>query len=154
MHSREREIKNKKIKIVFLIHNLNAWYSISQVYQRLYNLNQTEVIVVSINKNFPSQIGFSGEDKVHNFLDNIQIPHIRLSMENSFQSLDILKAITPNIIFRQSQWDNDYPPAFSSENLDFAKLVYISYEIFNFLGAIATNETEDAIIDSLFHRRC
>lgn len=146
---------NTKKKILFLIHNINTWHALSQVIINLKKDNSFEVIVASINKKFPGQDIYSGEDTVHCFLDNKNIDHIRLGMSDSYQSLDIILTLAPDVIFRQSQWDADYPPAFSSKNLNFTRLAFIPYEIANTIKIETNlNDIKDFGVDSLFHRQC
>ena len=149
--------KDKKIRIAFLIANIHAWASVGSLIEAMLHDDTFEVSVFSINKRFPGQSDFSGEEAVHQFLDEKNIAHIRLGMPNSFHGLEIVYSFAPDIIFRQSQWEADYPPAFNSKYLGFAKLITIPYELVNFLQ-VAENAVEDGVkdftIDSLFHRRC
>ena len=144
------------IKIAFLIANINAWYSVGTLIDAMQKDNAFEVTVFSIHKRFPGQTDYSGEEKVHQFLNEKNVPHIRLAMPNSFHGLEILRSFAPHVIFRQSQWEADYPPAFNSQYLGFAHLINIPYELVNFLQ-VAPNVIDDVCdftIDSLFHRRC
>lgn len=75
-------------------------------------------------------------------------------MQDSYQSLDILVSISPDVIFRQSQWDPDYPPALSSENLNFTKLAIVPYGISNIIkNANYAGDIKDSAVDSPYHRR-
>lgn len=157
MHQRGkiREIiDNKKLKIVFLVHNLNAWYTLADVVAKFQQSKYCKVTLISINKRFPGQQEFAGEEKVHEFLNSINIPHIRLNMPDSFQALEILKALDPDVLFRQSQWDNDYPPGFSSEYLSFTKIAFVTYEICNIIQNAQIDDIKDNATDAPFHRRC
>lgn len=57
------------------------------------------------------------------------IPHIRIISGDLFDDLSTLRALEPQIIFRQSHWDADISPAFAAEWLGFAKIYYIDYSI-------------------------
>ncbi|WP_392553162.1 hypothetical protein RHO14_04660 [Orbus wheelerorum] len=147
--------KNEKICVLFLVNNLNAWYAIDELVRTLTLQYEFEVIVASLNKRFPGQDDYTGEEDVHLFLEEKNIKHIRLGMQDSYQALDIIMSISPDVIFRQSQWDPDYPPALSSENLHFTKLAIISYEICNIVkNTKYIDGIKDSATDSLFHRRC
>lgn len=156
MHCRDGiEVVGRRLRVIFLIHNLNAWYALADVIDKFRQHEFCEVTVVSINKKFPGQHDFGGEEKVHDFLESIHIPHIRLNMQDSFQGLEILKALSPDVLFRQSQWDNDYPPAFSSEYLNFTRIAFVSYEICNIIQNVPLGDgVQDNATDSFFHRRC
>lgn len=78
------------------------------------------------------------------------INHIRFSMDDDYEGLDILKAIAFDIIFRQSQWDNDISAAYHVRELRFAKLCYVPYAI---LSPIETREPNtDPNSNSMLHR--
>ncbi len=143
-----------KNKVLFLVNNINAWHAIGGIVSELSQIDEVEVIVASINKKFPGQSSYDGENEVHSFLEEKGIHHIRLGMQDSYQALDILVSISPDVIFRQSQWDPDYPPALSSENLNFTKLAIVSYGISNIIkNANYTGDIKDSAVDSLYHRR-
>lgn len=75
-------------------------------------------------------------------------------MQDSYQALDILVSISPDVIFRQSQWDADYPPALSSDNLNFTKLAIVPYGISNIIkNANYTGDIKDSAVDSPYHRK-
>ncbi|ADP12972.1 conserved hypothetical protein [Erwinia sp. Ejp617] len=151
LHSLSRKVRNQsdKISCIFLVHNISAWDSLSPVYEAMQADNSFYPTVASINKKFPGEVNFGGEDIVHEKLSEQNIEHIRLKSENSYEDLDIIKTINPDVIFRQSQWDADIPPAFSSEELNFCHLAYVPYEIMNFLGNVDPN-----IENSPFHKHC
>ena len=131
--SANRDInESQKITCLFLVHNIESWDSISSIYKLMLFYKQFHVIVASINRRYPGSQIFKDEDYVHSILAQLGIPHLRLN-NNSFEDLDIIKSLAPNIIFRQSQWDYDIHPAFSTDNLRFAKLCLVPYEIMNFV---------------------
>ncbi|WP_042959298.1 hypothetical protein [Erwinia tasmaniensis] len=151
LNALSRKVRNRSevIHCLFLVHNVSAWDSLSPVYEAMLKDNAFQPVVASINKKFPGDISFSGEEIVDKKLSQLDIKHIRLKSENSYEDLEIIKTINPDVIFRQSQWDADIPPAFSSEELNFAQLAYVPYEIMNFLGNVDPN-----IENSQFHKNC
>lgn len=113
------------------------------------------VTVISIPKRFPGQETFSGEEEVHEFLEKIQIPHLRFDFNDQNIGLGLLVKIKPQIIFRQGQWDADIPDAYSPRNLTFARLCYISYEIMNIIQNIQRSpDIANSALDSAWHRAC
>ncbi|WP_085247733.1 hypothetical protein [Gilliamella mensalis] len=125
--------KDTKITCLFLVHNIESWDGTFSVYKLMLTHQKFNVIVASINRRYPGSQVFKDEEYVHNILSDLGVPHLRLNNINSYDDLTIIKTLAPNIIFRQSQWDNDIPPAFSTDNLRFAKLCLIPYEIMNFV---------------------
>lgn len=139
-----------RIKVVFLIHNFSAWDSLSDVYDSMLSAEDFDPLVISIKRRFPGENEYSFEEETHEKLTQYGIDHIRFSMDDDFEGLDILKAIAPDIIFRQSQWDNDIPAAYHVRELRFAKLCYVPYAI---LSPIETREPNtDPNSDSMLHR--
>lgn len=104
--------------------------------------------------NPPSQSDYEGEAYIHAFLLEQKVHHIRLGMQDSYQALDILISIPPDVIFRQSQWEADYPPALTSENLNFNKMAIVPYKISNIIkNANYTGDIKDSAVDSPYHRK-
>jgi len=134
MISANEDISAKnKIRCLFLIHNIESWDSVFSVYNEMLHNEKFNVIVASINRRYPGSSIFKDEDYVHRILTQLDIQHIRLNNNNSYDDLNIIKSLAPDVIFRQSQWDNDIPPGFSTNNLRFSKLCLIPYEIMNFV---------------------
>lgn len=150
-HRRPRKV----VKVVFLVHNMNTWDSYADVVTAMMARDEFDPIVVSVNRRFPNEPKFSHEDETHRELVKRNIPHIRLGMENSYEGLEILKSIAPDIIFRQSQWDADLPPGFSTHALNFARLCYIPYAVLAMLRTELVGSGErDLVSDTDWHRSC
>ncbi|AQS41440.1 MAG: Hypothetical protein BHV28_07400 [Candidatus Tokpelaia hoelldobleri] len=146
-------VAGRKIKVVFLVHHIEAWDSIADLYQSMLEKEDFEPVVATINRRFPGEATYGFEPVVHERLQEMGVKHIRLGMENSWAGLDILKAIAPDIIFRQSPWDNDVPAAFHTDELRFARLCYVSYAVLNMLETEAIGK-EDPVSDSYWYRSC
>ena len=71
--------------------------------------------------------GYGGEAQTSAALQKAGVRHIRLGMEPSWPALDILRAIQPDVILRQSQWEQDVPPAFATSRLSFARICSVPY---------------------------
>lgn len=145
----------KRIKVVFLVHHIEAWDSLADVFQAMHEADDFEPLVVSINRRFPGEREFGFEPVIHEKLSQSRVPHLRLGMQDSYQALDLIKAMDPDIIFRQSQWDGDVPPAFHTNELRFARLCYVPYGV---LAMIRTQDVgggeRDVVSDSEWHRAC
>lgn len=141
-----------RIKAVFLIHHIEAWDSLGDIYDLMRAADDFEPILISIKRCFPGDAGFGFEEVVHEKLEQLALPHLRFSMENSYEGLDILKALAPDIIFKQSQWDRDVPPAFAADELRFAKLCYVPYFVGAPIEMQALGNSGDIEVDSPLHR--
>ncbi len=151
--------KNHKVRCVFLVSFYQAWNTLAHVYNEMQKSDDFEPIVVSTSrkKTKDTQV-ILGEDEVHAFLEQAGIPHIRLNTAlNDNKCLDILKAMEPDIIFRQSAY-HDLPPVFNAEDINFARLCYIPYS-FTAVRRVGKQEAEDAVssrahTDLYYHRLC
>ncbi|PKQ31426.1 MAG: hypothetical protein CVT62_08530 [Actinobacteria bacterium HGW-Actinobacteria-2] len=112
----------------FLIHHLEAWYSLADVYAEMAAADDFLPLVASIPRRFPGAREFQDEELVHDGLTKFGIPHIRLRSDDSFQDLAVVRAFSPDVVFRQSQWDLDVPDAFTTNELAFARLCLVPYE--------------------------
>lgn len=147
--------RQNKIKIAFVINNIDSWISICDIVSMSSNSDKFDVIILTANKKFPGEKKYSGEDKVHKFLEEKNIPHIRLNMTDSWAALDIIRALNPDVLFRQSQWDDDYDMGLRSDVLTFTRLAYVSYELANQTENVhCDDDVIDNATDSHWHRRC
>lgn len=124
---RNAPVASSRIRCVFLVHMIEAWDAQVDVYRSMLRDPRFDPVVVSINRAFSGEGGFGGEDVVSAALDGLGIPHLRLGTQNVHEAQDTLIYLSPDVIFRQSHWDVDYPPAFSTEALSFARLCVIPY---------------------------
>ncbi len=123
-----RKIKSaKNPKVVFLIHHLQAFYNIEDVYLAFKSSEQVDTMLIVINNHFKDPMVASGASETSSELNRRGIEHISFDMENSYYALDIVLALNPDYIFIQSPWDNDRPLALKVPYLMFSKIVYIPY---------------------------
>lgn len=116
-----------QIRCIFLVHSSEAWSTYHDIYLAMLLDLRFNPIVISINRRYPGEIEFLHEAETSQFLTEMGISHLRFTMTNSWEGLDILKSLAPDIIFRQSQWEPDIPPAFHTAELTFARICYMSY---------------------------
>lgn len=152
------------IKVLFLIHNKSAFETVKPV---IYQMNESvlfDVTVASICHNFPGEENYSDED-VNIFLtetfsknnshfnsqsgNQSNISHIRINNNNLLLDLQVLHKINPDIIFRQSQWDDDVDEAFRTEHLAWTRTCMIPYG-----GVLLINPPTVNIDDQLYLRNC
>ena len=141
------------IRVVMLVHYPEAWASLEPVFRALEADDAFQATVATIPRRFPGAPGFRGEDDTHRELTTRGIPHVRLPFSDSFESLDVVRALRPHIVFRQSQWDGDIPPGFSTRALSFARLCLVPYETMNIVENVRHSGTPtNTAVDSPYHR--
>ena len=146
-------LRNEKVKTcLFLVHNANAWDAIADIYKAMSEAPDFEPWVAAIDKNFPGENGYSGGEDVALFLDSINIPHFKWYGADSYMYLDIAKSLAPAFIFVQSPWDNDLPPAFRPQELQFSKLCYVPYFGMTLVDDFRFGEGRDLQYDQQLHR--
>ena len=147
--------RGRPIRVLFLVHLVQAWDSLADVHAAMVDDPDFEPIVASLPRRHPACTAFGGEADVHEGLEAAGVPHLRFSMADSWEALAIVKAIAPDVIFRQSPWDADLPPAFHTGELGFARLCYVPYYGLQITERHARGaQTVDLHSDSPFHRAC
>jgi hypothetical protein len=136
----------KRPKVLFLVHHLEAWDALAGVHDALKQAEDFVPLVASIPRRMFDTGLMGDEARVSAGLDDHGVPHLRLNMD-SFEALDIIRAIAPEIIFRQSPWEADVPPGFRTAELSMARLCYVPY-------GMMTARFEQRQFDQYFHRMC
>ena len=149
-------IGNRPGRVLFLVHNIEAWDSLADVFDQMQAAPDFEPMVATIPCLYHHGSDNSdGEVANHNGLSRLGVPHFRPATGDPEIALDFIKKITPDIIFRQSPWEMDIPTAFGANSLTFARLCYVPY----FVGAVvddfsAGGDRIDLHGDQLLHRLC
>lgn len=142
-------------KVIFLVHHIEAWSSLEGVYREMASSADFDPIVASIPRAFGTSSDFGEEDRVHEGLTSRGIEHIRLDYQEPYAGLNVIRAIGPDIIFRQSQWDNDIQPAYSTDSLSPYRLCIVPYETMPLIQSVPMpGSSNDWGVDSPFHRAC
>ncbi|MDR2896792.1 MAG: hypothetical protein LBV30_09135 [Propionibacteriaceae bacterium] len=136
-------------RVVFLVHHIGAWASIAPVIDVMRADPDFEVTVISIPANFRGQ-AIHGDDLISAELDRMGVAHLRLPYPNVHMSTRVIVGLQPDLIFRQSQWEDDVLSAFRSPALDFTRLALIPYTLVNMLCSPPGGV--DSAFDSLLHR--
>lgn len=149
-----RTHRTDRIRCLFLIHYMEAWDSMADVIELMRDDPGFEPIVASIPRRLPASQEFRDEELTHVRLDALGVPHIRLDGDSPL-ALDTIRQLDPDLILRQSQWEADVPPGFSTENLGSARLALIPYEVFNPIENVRLpGSVRDTATDSWYHRNC
>ena len=118
-------------RVVFLVHNRDAWDSLGDVVSIMRDSVDFDPIVITIPHHYGGESEQRGEGRLHDFLTQLGVPHLRIRKNRVASARELLFALDPDIIFRQSQWDADVDEAFSATNLSWTRLALIPYETMN-----------------------
>lgn len=142
-----------QIRVVFLVHNHAAWGSIAELVQLMQADRGFEPIVVSIPHHYSGMGPAKGEGRTHRFLKTQRVPHIRLHKSQLAEASQLLRALDPDIIVRQSQWDADIDPAFSADALGWSRVILIPYETMNTTENVPIGDPPiNSAVDTDMHR--
>jgi hypothetical protein len=120
-------------KVLFLVHHVGAWSGMRAIVRAMNEAPDFTAIVASIPHRYPGESHDGGEQEVHDALSREGVEHLRLGFADSLRALPIIRAIDPDLILRQSQWDNDIPDAFRTHALSFARQGLVPYETMNLI---------------------
>ncbi len=118
---------NTKPKVIFLVHHIQAFYNIEDIYNTFKDYDEVNTDIIVINNHFKDPMILSGAKEASYELTKKGIEHITIDMENSYYALDIILSLNPDYIFIQSPWDDDRPLALKVPYLMFAKILYVPY---------------------------
>lgn len=129
--ARRGTLQRERIRVVFLVHNVDAWDSIGQVIEIMGDAPDFDPVVVSIPHHYGGTFTPGSEGRVHGFLEERHFAHLRVRDEDTDTAEELLLALDPDVVIRQSQWDADVAPAFSADRLTWTRLALIPYETMN-----------------------
>lgn len=150
--ARATAFRRRSTRVLFLVHLIEAWDSSQQLYELMAAADDFEPIVASISRHFAGDGGATFEAEVHQVLDERGVPHLRLASTEPGHMLRLIKAIEPDIIFRQSQWDADIAEELGAHRINFARTCLVPYETMNIVQNVPNGETPNSAVDSPFHR--
>ncbi|MCE0761778.1 hypothetical protein LWC35_02440 [Pseudonocardia kujensis] len=150
--ARRAALRRTPIRVLFLAHVLGSWDATHPLVEAMEASEDFEPVVASIPRRFRGSAGFSGEQDVHDGLTRRGVPHLRLAADGEQDLLQMVKAIEPDVIFRQSQWDADVPEEFATERLGFARTCLVPYETMNIVHNVPDPRTPNTAVDAPFHR--
>lgn len=142
-----------RVRVVFLVHNATAWGSIAELIELMQRDAEFDPVVVSIPHHYSGVGPAKGEGRTHRFLQTADVPHLRLHKDQLHEATRLLSALDPDIVVRQSQWDDDVDPAFSADALTWARLILIPYETMNTTENVPVgNPPINSAVDTIMHR--
>jgi hypothetical protein len=152
-------LRNKQgpIRCVFMIHMAESWDALAPVYEAMRQTPDFDPIVITIPRILLADDCDWNVEKTHIEMERFGVPHLRFSM-NPQGGLDILKALQPDLLFRQQPWDQLIPDAYSTAELNFTRLCYVPYAYMGVQRYAADEDpqAEGSIrqTDMIFHRMC
>ncbi|MGN7704483.1 UDP-N-acetylglucosamine 2-epimerase [Cellulosimicrobium sp. 22601] len=137
-----------------LVHHAEAWDSLDEVVKIMVESEDFDPIVVSIPRRFDGVGPLSDENVVHEALTARGVRHLRADTDRVSDVLRFVKALEPDIVIRQSQWDRDVDDLLAVEFLDFARLCLVPYETMNLVQNVPgpRGTTKDTAVDAELHR--
>ncbi|MDF2563241.1 MAG: hypothetical protein K0R99_4687 [Microbacterium sp.] len=146
-------LRRDRTRVVFLIHNRDAWDAIGELIDILRDEPDFEPIVVSIPHQYGGDAAPRGEGRVHRFLSDRTVPHVRVRNDDIASAAELLLALDPDVVFRQSQWDADVDAAFSPASLAWTRLAIVPYETMNPTHNVPWDYPPvNSAVDQHFHR--
>jgi hypothetical protein len=142
-------LRGRRLRVVLLIHNANAWDSLSELWHLMDRAHDVDPVVVSLPKHFGGDGALAGEENAHADLTARGVPHLR--SEAGSDPLALLRILAPDVVFRQSQWDRDIDPRLSTANLAFTRLCLVPYEMLNPITNVSRPGTKDTAVDMALH---
>lgn len=116
--------RTRPVTVLFLVHQAERWTTLADVHDLMLKDPDFEVLVGSLPRFRQDGAPVEPEAEVSAGLAARGVRHIRLGMDPD-TALDIVKAMAPDVIFRQAFADADLPPAFNAGELTFARLAYV-----------------------------
>jgi len=150
--ARATTFRRRGTRVLFLVHLIAAWDSCQELYELMVAAEDFEPIVASIPRHFRGHGPPTFEEEVHQALEERGVPHLRLAFSAPGDALRLIKAIEPDIIFRQSQWDADIADELGVHRISFARTCLVPYEAMNIIQAVPSEDTSDPTVDSAYHR--
>ncbi len=141
-------------RVVFLVHHIEAWDSLDELFAAMAASPDFDPVVVSLPRRFGGVGPLRDEDVVHAGLAERGVPHLRAVGDRVPDVLRFVKLLEPDLVVRQSQWDRDVDEGLAVELLSFARLCLVPYETMNLVVNVPEprSGTTNTAVDSELHR--
>ncbi|MCM0583058.1 hypothetical protein H9L19_07515 [Weissella diestrammenae] len=120
---------HRLIRVGFILNAVETLDASIPLIRALQNDERFEVKVVTLNRIFRGQEQAETRQLLETKLTHLEIPFVRTEGSNSYDVAARLKDWAPEFIFRQSEWDQDFPSEFSIRQLYWTRVGHISYVI-------------------------
>ena len=149
---------HRPVRCLFLVHAAETWHALAGIYEAMRSAPDFDPIVATTHSRVTRSAEYSGEDVNHELLEKAGVPHLRFNMPDYYIALDIIKALAPDIIFKQMPWEGLMPPSFGTSELQFARICYVPYGYLTVKKFTQDEPLESSAsklhTDQYFHRMC
>lgn len=153
--ARRSGLRRSATRVLVLVHNETVWSSLDELVRLMDAAPDFDPVVVSIPHHYAGLGPGHGESEVHEMLDEAGVPHLRLTEETMASASTLIRALDPDLVIRQSQWDADVDAAFNADALGGARAVHIPYGTMNMIqNAPWGDPPVNSGVDTDWHRFC
>ncbi|WP_298442206.1 hypothetical protein [Gordonia sp. (in: high G+C Gram-positive bacteria)] len=153
--ARRASLRRAAARVVVLVHNPTVWSSLDELVRLMDDAPDFEPIVVSIPHHYSGLGPNHGEAEVHDVLEAAGVEHVRLPDAAIGSATALLRALDPDIVIRQSQWDQDVDDAFSTDALAWARTILVPYGTLNVIQNVPWGDPPvNSAVDTAWHRAC
>jgi hypothetical protein len=150
--TRRAGLRRAVTRVLLVVHHVEAWDSCDELYRLLAADDDFEPVVVSVPRRFPGSADLRDEERNSAGLNARSVPHLRLAATAPGEIARLLRAIDPDVVFRQSQWDPDLPEDLGTDALSWARMCLVPYETVNLVRNPPAARGADSAVDSEYHR--
>lgn len=146
--------QNEKVNVLFILHNMYTWSALKTVYDELLKRENVNVFVIAATK-VESDLHLaqaSYTSKIIHYLEQDKIDFKDVDFKNLDEIIAFFSSVNPDLVIRQSPWDDDLPEIYSSLNLSGFKTVYIPYYTVDIVDFQLNNQ--DMEVNQKFHLLC
>lgn len=140
-------LRRNQLRVVFFVHNAFVWPSLAEVYEEMRRADDFDPIVVTIPHHFGGRGELRHEQETHDALVG-KVPHLRV--REGEDPVELLHILAPDVVFRQSQWDEDIDKRLSTEELSFVRTCLVPYEMLSLLQTTELPTPLDPVVDSSY----
>ncbi len=144
-------VPRRPYRVLFLVHHLGAWSSVRSLILAMQEDDDFAPTVATIPHRYPGDDDFGGEAALHERMLAEGVEHLRFDFDDSLRALPIIRAIDPDLVIRQSQWDNDVPDAFRTNALNFVRQGLVPYESMNLIVNPPVHDRRNTAVDEELH---
>jgi len=152
--ARRGAFRHDVTRVVLLVHHVEAWDSLDDLVRLMEMSDDFDPVIVTIPRHFGGQGELRDEDLVHEGLLARGVAHLRATADRVDDVLRLVKLLEPDVVIRQSQWDQDVDPLLSTALLGFARLCVVPYETMNLVVNVPDPRTPavNTAVDADLHR--
>jgi hypothetical protein len=144
----QKVVFSHRIRVVFILNSIETLPALQPLITRLRDDSRFEIKLVAVDKMFGFFQSLHTLKALKAGLDAQNLPYIALTGDYA-QAGERLHTWQADYIVRQSEWDGDYPKAFSGIALDWARLIHIPYTITE--GGVYTPKKQESMLTNGYY---